>query len=710
MRISTGMIFESGLNSIQDRTSTLLRTQQQLAAGRRILSPSDDPVAAARALEITQAKTVGLTQATTRDNAKSSLGLVDAQIQSSSDLMMRVRELTVQAGNSTLTASDRRSIATELRARFEEMVALANSRDGTGLYLFGGYQTGNKPFAGSVENGVRYGGDGGIRTLGVSSSRDLPISDSGDDLFMRVQNGNGVFLTGMQNEKIANARSVVYESALTSLTNPPPTTGSFELRFWVDTASTPSTTYYDLVDAAGNSLVTGTPSQTGPGGTYLTYVPGTALNLSNAGPPAFDYGTTVYFTGAPQTGDSFLVNRTATDLTLTPENLAQRAQATINSGQVTNPLRWSDPSRPESLELRFWTDSNNDIGGGYGQIYYDIVNASTGHSLYTGAASQTGALPGGSFRGVYTSGQPIHITSAPPHPPHPLPPTAAFDFGAVVTVTGRPANGDSFVIRESAHHTGNGAFVTEPKTSRQLNTGSGIIGVGEVLDVSKWNVAANSRNLEVRFWQDPLDTGTPPATFYDLVDAETERSLFTNTLSTMGGANNTFTRRFEPGDSISFSGLHPAFGIGGAPGDFGVSVTIQGEPASGDAFTLRASGTESVFDTLASLIQNLENGNPAGTMGGTFLGNEIGRLLNQISNIEDNFLRVRASIGTRLAEIDDLHQLGQNMNLQYEETLSRLQDLDYAEAITRLTRQQMELQAAQQSFTRIAQLSLFNYL
>lgn len=936
MRISTGMIYDSGLSSIQGRTSSLLRTQQQVSAGRRILNPSDDPVAAARALEVTQAKEVNLNQAATRNNAKSSLGLADTQLQSATDLMARIRELTVQAGSASLTAADRRYIAMEIRARYDELLGLANSRDGTGQYLFGGYQTGNKPFAGSVENGVHYAGDDGVRTLGVSGSRDLAISNSGNDAFMRVKNGNGVFATGMQNEKSANADSVVYESSLTALANPPANTGDFELRFWVDTAGgvttsaqavgtvdlnalgyplviadgagdqftitldgagipvdlapgaptayassadlvaaiqnavgaagyvnldtngqlvitsasggagstvalaegngalatlmggaptitspgtvgAANTTYFDLVDANGDSLFTGTPSTTGIGGTYNhAYVPGTALDLSNAGPNAFDFGATVYFTGKPQSEDTFTVSRTANSLAVTAKSLALGAQAVIDQGSVTDPLKWNNPANGGNYELRFWVDTQGVIAttgqavgsvslppnitvvagdeqfslginggapqlvtltpGAYatpaafashvqarvnaalgvappaagsasvtldsdnrlvvtsttpgaasavnliegngalaayfgtptatagtaalaGRTFYDLVDPDTGNSVFTGSTSTTGA--GGTYDRIYVSGNPIALSSSGG------PGKQTFDYGANVTVTGTPANGDTFVIAAGDDPTGNGFFTTEPKRSTQYNTGSGIIGVGEVLNEGKWNSPANSRNLEIRFWKDPDD---PQTTYYDLVDSETERSLFTNSTSTAGGLGNTYTHVFKPDDSIEFSGLHTAYGEGGASGDFGISVTIQGEPASGDAFSIQASETESVFASLGRLIEALEENAPPETSGNTFLANKIANVLNQVTNIEDNFLRVRASIGTRLAEIDSLDTVGENLNLQYEETLSRLQDLDYAEAITKLTREQVELQAAQQSFTRIAQLSLFNYL
>jgi flagellar hook-associated protein 3 FlgL len=63
-----------------------------------------------------------------------------------------------------------------------------------------------------------------------------------------------------------------------------------------------------------------------------------------------------------------------------------------------------------------------------------------------------------------------------------------------------------------------------------------------------------------------------------------------------------------------------------------------------------------------------------------------------------------------MGEIDSLSSVNEDLSLQYQQTLSQLQDLDYAKAISDLTRKQTDLQAAQQSFVRMSQLSLFNYL
>ncbi len=73
-------------------------------------------------------------------------------------------------------------------------------------------------------------------------------------------------------------------------------------------------------------------------------------------------------------------------------------------------------------------------------------------------------------------------------------------------------------------------------------------------------------------------------------------------------------------------------------------------------------------------------------------------------------LTTRAQIGSQLVEVEQLGFIGSDLDLQYATTLSNLQDLDYNEAISRLTQQQTYLQAAQQSFLKTTGLSLFNYL
>lgn len=804
MRISTSMIFDSGVTSMQTRTSSLLHTQQQLASGRRILTPADDPVAAARALEIEQAQSLNKGYAEAQSNAKSTLGLVDSQLASAGDVLTRVQQLAVQAGNTSLSVQNRASIANELRATYEQLMGIANSTDGTGQYLFSGYQGSTKPFSGSVADGAVYQGDDGQRKLSVSSSRNLAVSSSGNDIFMNIKNGNGLFVTSAQTKHSANASTLTADA----ITTPGPLVpASLELRFQnnaaatagyatgtasltsgvpialgvndtfsisvdggastlVTLAPTPATldstatsktlvqnsidaalgaglatasfdasghlvvtsnttgpgssvtlsgntsildtttgtaapvvgaaagTFYDVVDTAtGNSAFSGQPSVQGGGYAGHAYTSGDPITLAA-------YGGTVAITGTPQTGDTFSVKVTSTAITTSPKTLAvNAARATINLGAVTDLVKWSTAGNSGDLEVRFWVDTANAKGGGIGTTYYDLVDAKTGKSAFSGAASTPG---GAGYVNSYTSGAAISLSSASP------PAVAAFDYGANVTVTGNPvtgnpATGDAFTIKSSTDPSGNGTFITAPKMVAAANKGSGLVDIGQVVDASKWYSNANSGKLEVRFWNDP--TVSPTVMKYDLVDSVTEKSLFTNTASTGGGTNNTFTHTFTSGDSIAFSGLAAPYN------DFGATLSITGTPASGDVFSVNKSTKQSVFETMAKLITAMES--PAYLAGSNInaaISDQVNSALNNFSQAQDNIMRVRASAGSNLKEIDSLDSVMQNTNIQYAATLSTLQDIDYTKAITDLTREQTQLQAAQQSFAKISQLSLFSYL
>lgn len=322
MRVSSGMIHDAGVASINRQTSSLLHLQQQLASGRRILTPSDDPVAAARALEVTQASDVVAQFKQTQNAASSALGLEEAQLASVGDVLARVRELTVQAGNASNTVTDRKIISAELRARFDEMLGLANATDGIGNHIFAGYMSGVTPFGGTVESilaggEIGYAGDDGQRKLQISPTRFLEIGDSGNAVFKGIRNGNGHFVTdyaaGNTGTAVVDAGNVTNPAAWNSVANK-----NLEVRFYVDGTASPQVTYYDLVDASSVSLLTGAAPVVPA---FPGVPPGLRVYQSNqpivvdslwAGPipPAIapaDYGVSLTISGAPASGDRFSI-------------------------------------------------------------------------------------------------------------------------------------------------------------------------------------------------------------------------------------------------------------------------------------------------------------------------------------------------------------------------------------------------------------------
>jgi len=402
MRISTNTIYETGTNLMLQQQENLIKTQQQLSTTKRILTPSDDPIAAAQALNITQSASMNKQYSVNRASASASLGLEENVLSEVKHLLDQAQVLALSAGNAARTDADRKVVATELRSQLESLVGLANSTDENGQYLFSGYQASTKPF---VLTGltVQYSGDQGQRLNQVGPARQLAISDSGTDIFERIKNGNGVFTT------------------------------------------------------VADSL--------------------------NIGTGTIDKGSVI--TPASLTGDNY-------DITFT-----------VAAGVTT----------------------------------YDIVNTTTG-------------LP---------------VSSANPY-------------------------------------------------------------------------ADNS--------------------------------------------------------TISFDGIQ---------------LSIKGNPANGDKFTVSPSSNQSIFKTVSDLITALETPS-SGQPGGTRLTNNLSTAIQNISNSIEHVLTKQSSIGARMNEIDTLESVGSDQDIQFEDLLSQLQDVDMAKAISDFQRQQLYLQAAQQSYIKISGLSLFNYI
>jgi flagellar hook-associated protein 3 FlgL len=194
MRISSQTIYDVGVSQIGSLQAALTRTQQQLSTQRKNLSAADDPIAAARVLEVTQSQSINTQLVTNRANAKGMLSLETVALASSTSLLQDIKTLTVNAGNGSMTQKDRESLAVELEGRLADLLGQANSSDGVGGYVFSGYKSTTLPFT-QTATGAAYQGDQGQRELQVGSTRKLPITDSGSSVFENNATGNGSFVT-----------------------------------------------------------------------------------------------------------------------------------------------------------------------------------------------------------------------------------------------------------------------------------------------------------------------------------------------------------------------------------------------------------------------------------------------------------------------------------------------------------------------------------
>ncbi|MCQ4261914.1 flagellar hook-associated protein 3 [Stutzerimonas stutzeri] len=188
MRISTVQAFNNGVAGLQRNYANATRTQEQISTGNRILTPADDPVASVRLLQLEQQQNVLTQYNSNLTAAKNSLTQEEVTLGSSYTVLHRVRELALQAGNGSLSAEDRKSIAAELTQREDELLSLMNTRNARGEYLFSGFQGKTQPFVRTGDGSYSYQGDEGQRKLQVASSLNIAISDNGKAVFENVTN------------------------------------------------------------------------------------------------------------------------------------------------------------------------------------------------------------------------------------------------------------------------------------------------------------------------------------------------------------------------------------------------------------------------------------------------------------------------------------------------------------------------------------------
>lgn len=192
MRVSTNEFFRQAVQSVTLQQEALSQQQLQLASGKRILKPSDDPIGTAQVLNLTSSQEVNSQHIRNAGRAESRLAVAETTLASVTENLQRVRELTVQAANDSQTSNTRADIAEEIEQRLEELRSLANTTDANGEYIFGGTKSNTQPFVTSA--GITdYSGDDGQRFVSIGGERQVAVNVPGSRVFMAAPAGNGAF-------------------------------------------------------------------------------------------------------------------------------------------------------------------------------------------------------------------------------------------------------------------------------------------------------------------------------------------------------------------------------------------------------------------------------------------------------------------------------------------------------------------------------------
>ena len=276
MRISTQTLYAQSMRSMNQQQAELSHVGQQIASGQRVMRPSDDPQAASRAVQVSQAQAITSQYTDSRVSARNALSMEESVLNSVGDAVSSAKTLMLEAANGTLTNADRASIASQLQGIYQTVLGQANATDGNGRYLFGGYQDKSVPFVmsgGAVTYTVTDPNQDTSRQQQIDASRLMDVSDTGSTVFQGTRGATGFMAVA----ESGNTGSVTFKGRPDVIDSSDPNFGTpFKVAFSV----TGGVATYEIQDSSGTALQAAQPYQSGQAIQYG------GLSLTLSGTPA----------------------------------------------------------------------------------------------------------------------------------------------------------------------------------------------------------------------------------------------------------------------------------------------------------------------------------------------------------------------------------------------------------------------------------------
>ena len=185
VRVTQRMLADRTLFNLQNNLQQMAILQERLSTGRRLNTPSDDPVDFPRALRIREDISSVRQFRNNADRVTTDLELTETALGSATNLLQRARELAVQAGNST-SPEARVAIADEISEILHQMIDLSNSTH-SGRFIFAGSETTAKPFE-REDGAVVYRGDDVTRDALIGTATPIGTNMTGNETFLHRPN------------------------------------------------------------------------------------------------------------------------------------------------------------------------------------------------------------------------------------------------------------------------------------------------------------------------------------------------------------------------------------------------------------------------------------------------------------------------------------------------------------------------------------------
>lgn len=191
MKISTSFLFDRATERMSTIQNKLATTQAQMAVGKQILAPSAAPDQAAAIQRLKGEVQRQESHMRTLEVAMRRYTAEETALSSSNDILIRIKELGIQAANDTLAPDDRKAIGVEMKALRDQLLSLGNTRDDSGNYLFSGTRVNTPAFAEGPNGAVLYQGDQTQTRIPAGVERTVQFTRAGTDVFSRVVRDNG---------------------------------------------------------------------------------------------------------------------------------------------------------------------------------------------------------------------------------------------------------------------------------------------------------------------------------------------------------------------------------------------------------------------------------------------------------------------------------------------------------------------------------------
>ena len=289
-RVSTANMYDNSLRNLNARQKSLVDLQENLTTGKRVVRPSDDPVAAAQAERAQTRLARNETDVRALNMQRNSMALAESTLGQAGDAMQEFRALVVNAGNGAYTQTERNAIAQQLVSLRDQIINYANRKDSNGLPLFQALGSAQQPFPGLPP----FAGLPGQVANGTTSIANVL---DGFAAWTNVPTGNGVFTVDVGAANQGKAWADVGQ-----VTNPSAFAASATDNYRVVFGGTPGALTYDVLDTATmTSVLPAVPPPPLPF-TASTSTTSQTVNL------AFD-GISIGIGGVPAPGDTFDVAR-----------------------------------------------------------------------------------------------------------------------------------------------------------------------------------------------------------------------------------------------------------------------------------------------------------------------------------------------------------------------------------------------------------------